>query len=124
MGWIYCFILRHKVLWQHKLYLCAFLDYLKAIHYVVGDNLWYKLLKLRALDKMFNIIQSIYPTIKSITDSFDCTLGARQGDNLPPFLFSMYVNDLEVFLINNVLYNNVLLYADDGVLLAQTSTAL
>ena len=89
-----------------KLY-CAFLDYSKAFDYVVRDNLWYKLLKLGVRGKMFNI-QSIYSTVKSkvrgpksITDSFECKLGVRQGESLSPFLFSMYVNDLEDFLRNN-----------------------
>ena len=57
---------------------------------------------------MFNIIQGIYLTAKSKvreptppTDSFDCALGVRQGESLSPFLFSMYVNDLEDFLRNN-----------------------
>ena len=69
---------------------------------------------------------------KSITDSFECTLGVRQGESLSPFLFSMYVNDLEDFLRNNgstgidigFMKLFVLLYADDGVLLAKTSTGL
>ena len=69
---------------------------------------------------------------KSITDSFKCTLGVRQGKSLSPFLFSMYVNDLEDFLRNNgstgidigFVKLFVLLYADDGVLLAETSTGL
>ena len=79
---------------------CAFLDYSKAFDYVVRDNLWYKLLKLGVRGRMFNIIQSIYSTVKSkvrgpksITDSFECTLGVLQGESLSPFLFSMYVND-------------------------------
>ena len=57
---------------------------------------------------MLNIIRSIYSTVKSkvrgpksITDSFECTLGVRQGKSFSPFLFSMYVNDLEDFLGNN-----------------------
>ena len=57
---------------------------------------------------MFNIIQSIYSTVKSkvggpksITDSFECILGVPQGESLSPLLFSMYVNDLQDFLRNN-----------------------
>ena len=116
----------------------AFLDYSKAFDYVVRDNLWYKLLKLGVRGKMFNIIQSIYSTVKSkvrgtksITDFFECTLGVLQGESLSPFLFSMYVNDLD-FLRNNgstgidrgFMKLFVLLYADGGVLLAETSTGL
>ena len=101
------FVLDNVINWfisnKKKIY-CAFLDYSKAFDYVVRDNLWYKLLKLGVRGKMFNIIQSIYSTVKSkvrgpksIADSFECTLGVRQGESLSPFLFSMYVNDLEDF---------------------------
>ena len=57
---------------------------------------------------MFNSIRSIYSTVKSKvrgpksnTDSFDCTLGARQGKRLSSYLFSKYLNELEYFLRNN-----------------------
>ena len=89
---------------------------------------------------MFNIIQSIiYSTVKSkvrgprsITYFCDCTLGVRQGESLSTFLFLMYVNDLEDFLRNNgstgidigFMKLFLLLYADDGVLLAKNSTGL
>ena len=57
---------------------------------------------------MFNIVHSIYSNVKSkvrgpkyITDSFECTLGVRQGESLSLLLLSIYVNDLEDFLRNN-----------------------
>ena len=77
------FVLDNAINWfisnKKKLY-CAFLDYSKAFNYVVRDNLWYKLLKLGVRGEMFNIIQSIYSTVKSkvrgpksITDSSRCS---------------------------------------------------
>ena len=33
--------------------------------------------------------------ITIMTHEFDCTLGVRQGESLSPFLFTMYINDLE-----------------------------
>ena len=30
-----------------------------------------------------------------LTHEFDCMLGVRQGESLSPFLFAMYLNDLE-----------------------------
>jgi hypothetical protein len=32
---------------------------------------------------------------------FNCTVGVRQGENLSPFLLSLYLNDLEEFLSTN-----------------------
>ena len=85
------FVLDNVINWfisnKKKLY-CAFS---KAFDYVVCDNLWYKLFKLGVRGKMFKFIRSIYSTVKSkvrgpksITVSFDCTLGVRQGESLSP----------------------------------------
>jgi hypothetical protein len=71
-----------------------------------------------------------------------CNNGLRQGENLSPFLFSLYLNDVEYyFVMNNVtglenLNNDVrdtlgiylklfnLLYADDTVLISETQDGL
>ena len=38
-----------------------------------------------------------------LSGSFPCQLGVRQGENLSPFLFSVFLNDLESFLtMNNI----------------------
>ena len=51
---------------------------------------------------MFDIIVSRYHNIRSrvkynncLSDSFSCQLGVRQGKCLSPFLFAIYVNDIE-----------------------------
>ena len=33
-----------------------------------------------------------------LNDNFSCLIGARQGKNLSPLLFSLYLNDLQDFL--------------------------
>lgn len=33
-----------------------------------------------------------------VTDFFTCNDGVRQGENLYPFFFSLYINDLDMFL--------------------------
>ena len=72
------------------------------------------------------------------SDYFMCTVGVRQGENLSPLLFSLFLNDLEQFFILNgnsslkldpdlctqYLQLFVLMYADDTVLLANTSEGL
>ena len=89
---------------------------------------------------MFRITHYMYQSIKSsvsIRDEnlplFACECGFRQGENLSPILFSLYLNDLEHFLLHNELQgitlditdNEImiymrlftLLYADDTVLM-------
>ena len=65
------------------------------------------------------------------TDWFDVTSGVRQGDNLSPTLFGLFINNLAIkikALNKGVVVNNVrvgiLLYADDIVLLAENETDL
>ena len=89
--------------------------------------------------KILNIIQSRYSNIKSkvkfdniLSDEFSSFLGVRQGECLSPFLFSMYLNDLENDLIQKgadgidigMLKLYLLLYADDIVIFAESSQGL
>ena len=85
-----------------KRFYCAFIDFTKAFDYVVKDILWYKLIKLGVRTQILKVIKSMYDNIKSrvksnneLIDEFTCCLGVRQGDCLSPFLFAMYVNDIE-----------------------------
>ena len=63
---------------------------------------------------------------------FFSNLGVRQGECLSPFLFSMYLNDLEATIILNgakgtdigMLKLFLLLYADDIVLFANFAIEL
>ena len=59
--------------------------------------------------KLINIIQNLYMNFKScirnngqLTESFDVTVGVLQGEVLSPFLFSLYLNDFESFLMKKV----------------------
>ena len=118
-----------------KLY-CAFVDYQKAFDYAVRENVWYKLLKVGVTGKMFNIIRNMYKTVsskvKGVSSSFECILGVRQYESLSPFLFAMYVNDLEKTLNDSgtcglkmdTLKLFVLFYADDAVMFAVTRAGL
>ena len=97
--------------------------------------------------KCFEVIKSMYKNIKSnittkegCTAYFPFTTGVRQGENLSPFLFSIYLNDLEAYLHNqnvpgihcqhvneelSVFFKLFLvLYADDTVLLSESKTDL
>ena len=121
-----------------KLY-CGFVDFTKAFDYVVRENLWMKLIKLGLRGRMLNIIQSMYKSVKSrvkyaneLSSEFTCTLGVRQGECLSPFLFAMFLNDLEEqFILNgfdgvpvDMVKILVLLYADDIVIFSETAEGL
>ena len=131
-----------------KLY-CAFVDYKKAFDLVNRASLWSKLLNVGIQGPFFDIIRNMYSQIKScvkdnngnISNFFACELGVRQGENLSPILFSLYLNDFNDFLADH--YNGLnymcgevlkhcqvylklfcLLYADDTILLAESPEEL
>ena len=69
---------------------------------MVRDVVWYKLIKAGVRGKILNVIQAMYNTIKSrvkfdneLSNDFVSCIGVRQGECLSPFLFSMYLNDIE-----------------------------
>ena len=93
---------------------------------------------------IYNLYQNTKACIKlnnSISASFNCNIGVRQGDNLSPLLFALFINDFESFLsdqfnglkgiddlftestlneeIERFLKLFVLLYADDTIILAE-----
>ena len=131
---------------KRKMY-CVFVDFQKAFDTVWRVGLWRKLIDSNIRGKCFNIIYNMYQEIKScvrvngkLSSFFSCLAGVRQGENLSPFLFAIYLNDLEHHLCTNnvngiscTLNTNdifvffrvfVLLYADDTVLFAETSEDL
>ena len=121
---------------ENKSLFAAFIDYKKAFDFVVRDVLWYKLLKYGIRGKILNIIQSMYSNLKTkvknnncLSDDFACMLGVAQGECISPFLFSMYLNDLEEeFILRGyegvdigMLKLYLLLYADDVILWSETA---
>ena len=77
-----------------------------------------------------------------LSDSFPCQTGVRQGENLSPLLFAIYLHDFKQFLqdkynglnllseiqnqnnlpneMENYIKLLVLMYADDTILLAES----
>ena len=59
--------------------------------------------------KLFRVIYNLYQNIKSCvmysgqqSNSFSSYYGVRQGKTLSPVLFSLFLNDLEDFLVNSI----------------------
>ena len=88
---------------RKKLY-CAFVDFRKAFDTVWRCGLWTKIISFGISGKLFDVIKNIYNNIKSCVSVnglssgyFGCYTGVRQGENLSPLLFSLYINDMERF---------------------------
>ena len=134
---------------KKKKFFCAFVDFEKAFDTVVRQALWYKLLLNNINGKLYNVILNMYNGAKSNivynnckSDYFACEMGVRQGENLSPFLFALFLNDLQNFLENHNLNGLktisdyaqskleiflklfILLYADDTVLMAESADDL
>ena len=131
-----------------------FIDYEKAFDLINRSFLWQKLLKSGVDGKVLHVVKDMYKKAKScvqwnseISDHFSCSAGVRQGENLSPLLFSIYLNDLKAFIGEQVdglqifkthaegsdlcvddveiLYRMfILLYADDTVIFAESPESL
>jgi hypothetical protein len=136
---------------KHRLY-CAFLDYEKAFDKVDRSLLWHKLLEHNINGKVLEVIKNMYANAKSCimvnevaSDFFVTNTGVRQGENLSPLLFALFLNDLKESLndqMNNLdtiveksqlvgLDDNfifcklfLLLYADDTIIYSETAEGL
>ena len=126
---------------------CCFIDFKQAFDTVWRDQLWQKLAKHHINGKCLTLLQNMYKNIKSnVTVNnnssafFPCQTGVRQGETLSPFLFSIFLNDLEMFLLCrnvqgitcDINYDEisvyikllVLLFADDTVLFGSSQSEL
>ena len=116
----------------------TFIDFSKEFDRVNRESLLYKLLHYPyPIDgKMYHIIKALYSNTMSCvkinelgTEWFETLQGVRQGDNLSPTLFALFVNDLamEIKAMNvGVKVGErqvpILLYADDVAIISETET--
>ena len=126
-------IIRNRKHMKLPTYAC-YVDFSKAFDSINYDCLWFKLLNFGIHGKMLNIIKAMYRNVTAQvkingvhSGKFPIKSGVRQGDNLSPTLFSMYLMDLrdEIQLLNKGFTINgslvsILLYADDIVLLSDS----
>ena len=90
---------------QNETLFVTFFDYEKAFDKVDHGLLWRKLGQAQVTSKVLRIIQNHYQKTKAcvmvngeISDVFDCNIGVRQGDNLSPLLFILFLNDFNTFM--------------------------
>ena len=130
---------KYVTIGKNKIFAC-FIDLKKAFDSVWHEGLFYKLNKIGVLGKPFQLIKDIYKKticavkIKNrITIFFNYTKGVRQGCPLSALLFNIYLNDLFDLLNENNDSNlflspgtklNVLMYADDLVILSDSKEGL
>ena len=120
-----------------RLYAC-FVDFQKAFDTVIHTGIKLKLLEIGVGNLFYNVIKNMYALSKycikinnEVTDHFPTLLGVKQGDNLSPNLFKIFINNLAEYLKNSVdpvLLKNrplhCLMYADDVILLSTTPEGL
>jgi len=135
------FTLKHlidKYLKLNKnLYVC-FVDFSSAFDTIWRNGLIYKLIHSGVDGNFIKIIHSMYSSVQftvkcsdKITDSFQSSVGVKQGCVLSPLFFNIYLRDLPLIFDNNcdpVTLNEAplscLMYADDLVLLSQSEKGL
>ncbi len=132
-------IIEHAKVKKQAIYGC-FIDFQKAFDTIWVKGLLYKLLcKYSISPKFVRILSSMYKTLRAHVFSngnlglpFNITVGTRQGCNLSPSLFNIFVNDLPSILAKGecdpVYLNsqkiNALMYADDTLLLSKSVKGL
>lgn len=133
---------------------CCFVDYRKAFDNIWRPGLFKKMIDVGVGGKMFRAIYNLYKITKSsvllngeLSRLFKTVVGVSQGEILSPFLFNIYLNDLDSFLSQHKVvglkrlkddlikfriidqtsdntFLPVIKYADDTVLMAESAEDL
>ena len=121
-----------------KLYTC-FVDFKKAFDTVWRPALLHKLLNKGIGGNFYRVIDHVYSTtVCAVKQShvqsnfFSTNRGVKQGDNLSPTLFNIFIDDFTEYLdisktspvkLNNIQFNS-LFFADDLLLVSESADGL
>jgi hypothetical protein len=123
---------------KQKLYTC-FVDFKKAYDTVWRKGLFYKLLLNGISEKFVNLMRNMYSELQfcislsnGLSMPFKSLVGLKQGCNLSPLLFNMFIDDIPKIIDSSncdppMLGSHsvsCLLYADDLVLLSKSRAGL
>lgn len=123
---------------KNKKVFACFVDLKKAFDTVIHEGIKLKLLEIGSGLLFYNIIKNMYAVSKScvkiddtLSDFPPTQLGVKQGDNLSPNLFKIFINELPKYLEKSsdpVILNDkpihCLMYADDIILVSTSAPGL
>lgn len=138
------FILRHTLeVYQarKKSVYCAFIDFRKAYDSVNRQILWCCLEQMGIHGNYMNTIKNMYREVRMrvrvgnrMSEAFLAEAGVKQGDNLSPLLFGLFIDQVEKFFMDRCGENEgiriadnlcrVILYADDLAILSESVVGL
>ena len=109
---------------------------MKCFDSIYRNGLWLKLYNSGICGNLLRIIRDMYQHVKSrvklcsnFSDYFVYPVGLRQGEVLSPLLFSIFVEDLELFLQKDtncgLMFDDIvlilLLFADDMAIIGKNT---
>ena len=125
---------------QKKPLFCCFVDFKKAYDSVDRRLLLQRLASLGIWGTMLTSIAAMYRNVPlharvdgKVGPAFQSSIGVKQGDPLSPLLFGLFIDELEDFVRQRLPNSGaqvgpskcqLLLYADDVVLFAETAVEL
>ncbi|BES91440.1 Reverse transcriptase (RNA-dependent DNA polymerase) [Nesidiocoris tenuis] len=119
---------------KRKLYL-FFVDFKAAFDSLARDAIFYKLHNAGVSNKFVNVLRGLYRetaasiwTKEGLSAEFEVRMGVKQGCLASPLIFSLFLNDIGDCLEGGIDIAgrniNMLLYADDLVMMADSKRAL